>query len=78
MPRLDQIEEDIRDLKDQFSRHEERHGDDADMLQLVLRDMNDHTANHHGTASTVKQGGAVGLGVTLLYVAVELVQRFLL
>lgn len=35
-----------------------------------------HISNHHSTASTLKQSGAVGALLSLLYVAVELLRRF--
>ena len=76
--RLDQIEEDIRDLKAWAERHDESHTADTRLLASILDSVKSHEGNHHGTTSTIKQGSAVGLGVTLLYLAVELVRTFLL
>jgi hypothetical protein len=75
---LENIEQDVRELKAQFARHEERHGDEADMLGRVLDSLSEHTRNHHGKASTMKQGSAVGAAVALLYVVVELIRQFAL
>lgn len=76
--RLDQIEEDIRDLKAWAERHDESHTADTRLLASMLDSVKSHEGNHHGTVSTMKQGGAVGIGVTLLYMAVELIQRLFL
>ena len=70
--RLQDVADDVRELKGQFARHEERHGDDADMLGRVLDSLKEHTDNHHGTLSNVKQGGWVALLVTAAAVAAEL------
>lgn len=75
---LDQVKEDIRDLKEWASQHDREHTADTELLASIVGSLKSHEGNHHGTTSTIKQGGAVGIGVTLLYVAVELIQRFLI
>ena len=76
--RLDQIEEDIGELKAWTGRHDDSHTADTKLLASIVEKLAGHEGNHHGTLSNVKQGGAVGIGVTLLYVAVELVRQFFL
>ena len=76
---LDDIREDVSYLREWVNLHEERHGDDADMLGRVLDHIAKHDANAHGRVSTIKQNTGVMAGVlTVLYVAVELLRRFFL
>ena len=76
--KLDSIADDVSALKGWAARHEERHGDDADMLALVLNDLDRHTTNHHGRASTIKQGGWVAAALTLLWGIAELIRQLFL
>jgi hypothetical protein len=75
---LDDVASDVRELKEWSVRHEERHGDEAGMLQLVLTQLHEHDTNHHGRVSTIKRGGVMTAAVSLLYVAMELLRRFFL
>lgn len=72
------VKEDVRDLKTSFHLHEERHGDDADMLQLVLDNQATHTNNHHGISSTMKQSAGIGGALAFLGVLAELLRHFFL
>lgn len=76
--RLKRIEEDVADLKGRFARHEKRHGDDAEMLGRVLDNLDKHVGNHHGRASTIRQGSIVATAITLIYVVAELIRQLLL
>lgn len=76
--RLSRIEEDIRDVRVWQRNHDERHGDEADMLTLVLGQLKEHSSNHHGAVSTAKQAGYAGGLVALLGVVAELIRQFLL
>jgi len=77
-PILDRLTDDVKELKIWTQLHSEEHTADTKLLASIVEKLAGHEGNHHGTLSNVKQGGAVGIGVTLLYVAVELIQRFLL
>ena len=37
-----------------------------------------HIGNHHSRASTIRQGSAVGAALSLAWIAVELLRRFVL
>ncbi len=74
--KLDQIADDVSEVKRWMERHEERHGDEANMLNLVLKDLQSHLTNHHGRLSTVKQGGYIGTVLALLGAAAEVLRRF--
>lgn len=76
--RLKDVADDVEELKDRFSQHTDEHVADTKLLASIVESMSEHRHNAHGKASTIKQGGAVGLGVTLLYLAAELVRTFLL
>ena len=76
--KLDSIADDVSELKGWTARHEERHGDDADMLSLVLKDLDLHKTNHHGRASTIKQSGWIAAALTLLYGIAAAIRQILL
>ncbi len=76
--KLNNLADDIKALRAWTVRHEERHGDDADMLGLVLKDLDTHTNNHHGRMSQIKQGGWVAAALTLVLVLTEAVRLWLL
>lgn len=74
---LEEIKEDIKDIRSWQRSHDERHGDDANMLGRVLDDIKAHTANHHGKLSQARQAAIpVGL-IGLLAAVIELVRQFL-
>lgn len=82
--KLNVIADDVADLKrsaDRMARwadsHDERHGDEADMLGRVLDSMEGHEGNHHGTASTLKQGGAIGTSLAVLGLLAEVLRRLI-
>ena len=79
--KLDEIAADVADLKRSAARmarwadsHDERHGDEADMLSRVL---DAHEGNHHGTVSTIKQGGAIGTSLAILGVLAEVLRQLI-
>ena len=69
--KLDLIAEDVAEVKRWTERHERRHANDAEMLGRVLDDLQVHMTNHHSKLSTVKQGGFVGLAISILYALIE-------
>lgn len=73
-----QIEEDVRDIKDWMDRHEEAHTADTELLASIVKTLSNHQENHHGRASTIKQGGALAGALTLLYALVEIARQFFL
>ena len=75
--KLQLIADDVTKLKSWCERHEERHGDDADMLGRVLDHMVSHEGNHHGPASTIKTGGAIGTALAFLGILAEVLRRLL-
>lgn len=76
--KLDIIAADVKELKAWSVRHEERHGDEANMLDLVLKDLQGHLTNHHSRLSTIKQGGYIGTSLALLGAVAEVLRRLLL
>ena len=76
--RLQDVADDVEELKDRFSQHTDEHVADTKLLASIVETLSDHQSNHHGKATVIKQGGAVGIGVTLLYLVAELVRTFLL
>jgi hypothetical protein len=77
MSELEDIREDIRGIRAWQNFHDEKHGDDADMLQLVLKQLSSHQMNHHGKVSQIKQA-AVPIGlIGLLATIAEIVRQFL-
>ena len=76
---LDEIREDVAELRAWTSRHEESHTADTTLLASIISKIESHATNHHGRASTIKQNTGMMAGVlTVLYVAVELLRRFFL
>lgn len=75
---FDRIENDIKELRAWAARHEERHGDDADMLQLVLTHLNTHTKNHHGRTSEMKRTASIGAILAVLAAIAEVIRQFVL
>ncbi len=75
--KLDLIADDVAEVKRWLERHEERHGDDADMLGRVLDDLQTHLTNHHSRLSTMKQGGYIGTVLALLGAVAEILRRLL-
>lgn len=76
--RVKDVADDVRDLKDRFAQHTDEHTADTKLLASIVESLSEHSRNAHGLSSKAKQGGAVGIGVTLLYLMAELVRTFLL
>jgi hypothetical protein len=68
----------MKELRAWAARHEERHGDDADMLQLVLNHLQTHTKNHHGRTSEVKRTVSIGAVLAVLAAIAEVIRQFVL
>ena len=75
---ITELQNDVKALRAWTGRHEERHGDDADMLALVLADLTKHTTNHHGRTSEIKRGASIVTILAILAGAVEVMRQFLL
>jgi len=75
--KLNMIADDVAGIKRWCERHEERHGDDADMLGRVLDQMKQHEGNHHSHLSTIRQGGSIGAALAILGALAELLRRLL-
>lgn len=76
--KLDSIASDVSGLKSWAVRHEERHGDDANMLNLVLEHLNTHTQNHHGRASEMKRTASIGAALAILAGIAEAIRQVFL
>ena len=76
--KLEAIAEDVKELKAWSARHEERHGDDADMLALVLKDLDQHTNNHHGRTTEIKRTASIGAALAVLATIAEVLRQFFL
>ncbi len=76
--KLNNIASDVAELKRWTERHEERHGDDADMLQRVLGHLDQHNTNHHGRASELKRTASIGAVLAILATAAETIRLFFL
>lgn len=73
--RLNRIETELTEVRRWQERHEERHGDDADMLGRVLDSLTEHLHNHHGRVSQAKQAAVpVGL-ISLLAIIAEVIRQ---
>ena len=75
---LKEIRDDVRELREWSARHEERHGDDADMLGRVLDSLQNHLANHHSRLSTIKQSSGITAALLMLGAFAELLRRLFL
>ncbi len=69
---------DIEALRAWTSTHDKAHVADKELLTLLLEELSDHNTNHHGRASTIKQGGWIAAALTLLYGASEAIRRIFL
>ena len=75
---LDTIREDIAELKAWTQLHDQKHGDDADMLGRVLDQLLEHRNNAHGSLSKAKQAGGMTAVVTVVLVTLEVLRQFFL
>ncbi len=75
MDQLDRIASDVKHLKKWASSHDERHGDEADMLSLVLKNMDTHANNHHGRTSEIKRGASITAILALLAALAETIRQ---
>ncbi len=76
--KLDSIASDVSDLKRWTARHEERHGDDANMLNLVLEHLNTHTRNHHSRASEMRRTASIGAVLAIFAGIAEVIRQVFL
>lgn len=78
---LDQIEEDVRDLKDWAARHEDEHTADKRLLASIVETLTQHEGNHHGPPSRLvlaRNGGVVAVISGAIIVAAEIFRYFAL
>ena len=74
---ITELQDDVKALRKWTGRHEERHGDDADMLQRVLNHLDTHDSNHHGRVSEIKRGASIITILAILAGAVEVMRQFI-
>lgn len=75
-PDYQRIDKRLQALEGWTRRHEDEHTADTRLLSSILDSMAVHQGNHHSTTSTLKNGGAVGVALSFLYLAVELIRYF--
>lgn len=76
MDRFQALEEDIAELKAWAHSHDEAHTADTRLLASIMDSVSNHTTNHHGKASTIKQNSVVAAALTLLYAVAEILRQF--
>ena len=75
---LDRAFEQLDHLVDWTHTHDEEHVNEDKRMNLLLTQLTEHDTNHHGRASTIKQGTWVAGALTLIYAVAELLRQFLL
>ena len=73
---IQELQDDVKALRKWTLNHDERHGDDADMLGRVLDNIKIHTTNHHGRTSEIKRGASIITILAILAGAVEVMRQF--
>ncbi len=76
--RLETMAEDVDYLRRWSERHEKRHGNEADMLDIVLEHLNSHTSNHHGRASEIKRTASIATLLAVLAGIAEAIRQVFL
>ncbi len=71
MDQIDRIAADVKHLKKWNLLHDERHGDEADRLTLILSQLNTHDNNHHGRVSEIKRGASITAILAILAAIAE-------
>ncbi len=74
---LDQIEEDIRDLKDWAARHEDEHTADKRLLASFVDSLAVHEGNHHGPPHPLvlaRNGGIVAVISGAIIIVAEVIR----
>jgi hypothetical protein len=75
---LDQIEEDVSELKEWTRDHRKEHTADTNLLSSIIDKIDSHQNNHHGRLSMVKQSGAIGAALAAVGGVAELLRRLFL
>lgn len=75
---LDRAFEQLDHLIDWTHTHDEEHVNEDKRMNLLLTQFTSHDTNHHGAASTIKQGGWVAAALGILYVIAEVIRQVLL
>lgn len=60
------LRNDVKGLKEWTQRHDQSHLNDEERLNILLRHLEDHTRNHHGRRSTIKQSSLTVAASTAL------------
>ena len=76
--KIDRIASDVKHLKKWTELHQERHGDDADMLGRVLDNMETHTSNHHSRTTEIKRGASIITILAIFAAVVEVARQFVI
>ena len=74
---LDQIEEDVRDLKDWAARHEDEHTADKRLLASIVDTLAVHEGNHHGPPDPLvlaRNGGLVAVISGAIIIVAEVIR----
>ena len=74
---LDQIEEDIRDLKDWAARHEDEHTADKRLLASFVSTLDTHEGNHHGPPGPLvlaRNGGLIAFIASAVIIVAEVIR----
>lgn len=82
MEPMEELRNDVKGLKSGFNRlnawtlrHDQGHLNDEERLNILLRHLEDHTRNHHGRRSAIKQSSLTVAGTTALLAIAGLVSK---
>lgn len=73
---VEDIAEDVKDLKEWAARHDEAHTADTKLLASTIDILHEHQTNHHSRSSVIKQNSIVGVVLTAFYAVVEILRQF--
>lgn len=70
MEPIEELREEVRRISAWYRRHDRVHLNADERLNILLRHLDDHTTNHHGRRSTIRQSSlTVAVSTALLAVA---------
>ena len=76
---IESLQEDIHDLKEWATRHDESHTADTRLLASIVDSLSEHQHNHHGLKTALTRGGSIAAGISAaLIVIAEVLTRLVL
>ena len=74
---LEEIQEDVRDIKRWIERHETAHSDDTRLLASIVDTLSTHQSNHHGPPHPLvlaRNGGIVAVISGAIIIVAEVIR----